>query len=401
MHELIYNNFDGLDVTFQGVLPQSVLTVLEAAKTQAQEERREVLIEIGQANIPVMVAETGAQGGYRYRFKAGGADGETWFAMHTDKKDQWGIRVSVSSLALALHGYRAVKERLIARLIEFGAIRMQTVAGHPIERIGRFDYCFDFIMDQNFEPCPTDFIAHRRCKKQSWGRMETAIENPIENLEENSVQNTIACYVGTTGDRTETITIGMINGRQVTLYNKSRETKAHDKAYWWDIWNKDKEVYKNRVWRIEVRMGKRELRKWGVRTFADFEAKAGDVVVDILSSIRYTFPSNDTNRSRQPSAPFWQSAIVAAEDVLAPYRSHAKRENIIAGMKQDIVNNRRNHIQGAMIGLIAAEERPIAALPAVIDAFHRAMITAWCEHPALFERKHSRAAERIRFIDTL
>lgn len=62
-----------------------------------------------------MVAETGARGGYKYRFDTG-LDGEIWFVAHSLKRDGWNIRVSAKSLALALHGYEGVKARILGRL---------------------------------------------------------------------------------------------------------------------------------------------------------------------------------------------------------------------------------------------------------------------------------------------
>lgn len=113
--QLIYHNFDGLDVSFQGAVPEPVLEQLREARNRAQEERRDVYAAIGPQNMPVMVAETGARGGYKYRFDTG-LDGEIWFVAHSPGRDKWNLRASVKSLALALYGYEGVKSRLFERL---------------------------------------------------------------------------------------------------------------------------------------------------------------------------------------------------------------------------------------------------------------------------------------------
>ena len=160
--QLIYNNFDGLDITFQGALPEKILNKLSSAKAQAQNEKRSVLMELGSENMSVMVAETGASGGYRYRFDTG-MDGEVWFIAHSTNSEGYNIRVSAKSLALALHGYEGVKERILNRfkiLEAMGQGRHDDtgkVINTPLERISRFDYCFDFIMDADFKPTPDRF----------------------------------------------------------------------------------------------------------------------------------------------------------------------------------------------------------------------------------------------------
>jgi hypothetical protein len=119
--DLIYQNFDGLDVSFQGAFPQSILEQLEAGKKEAQRQRKSVLIRLGEKQIPVLVAETGAKGGFSYRFDTG-LDGEVWFAANSTKSDHWGIRVSVKSLCVALRGYYGVKKKILTLLGDLSAI---------------------------------------------------------------------------------------------------------------------------------------------------------------------------------------------------------------------------------------------------------------------------------------
>ena len=307
--QLIYNNFDGLDITFQGSLPEKVLNKLSNAKNQAQNEKRSVLIELGGDNGSVMVAETGASGGYRYRFDTG-MDGEVWFIAHSTNSEGYNIRVSAKSLALALHGYEEVKGRILNRLGTLEAMGKGRhndagkVINTPLERISRFDYCFDFIMGADFKPTPDRFVAHQRAKKHVYGE-----------------HGVLPSYSSSNGDKINTIRIGEMPNRQIAIYNKTKEIKSNAKQYWWDIWGIDKKSFKEsfkQIWRIEVRAGKTELDKWPLKRFKEFEDKAGDVTNSILKAIRYTDPlKGDLNRSRWPIAPIWQKSIDTSYKALA------------------------------------------------------------------------------------
>ncbi|MEJ0062362.1 MAG: hypothetical protein WDO70_03960 [Alphaproteobacteria bacterium] len=118
--QMIYQNFDGLDVAFQGSLPPSILEALEQGKQQALAQGEDALVLLGLKQCPVLVAETGARGGYAYRFDTGPA-GEVWFVSKSIDPKRWNIRVSVKSLNFGLNGYAAVKQNSIAFLTELGA----------------------------------------------------------------------------------------------------------------------------------------------------------------------------------------------------------------------------------------------------------------------------------------
>lgn len=381
--KMIYHNFDGLDVSFQGALPESILGQLAEARDRAQQEKRNVLAEIGPEKMPVMVAETGAKGGYKYRFDTG-MDGETWFIAHCLKADKWNIRVSVKSLALALNGYMAVKDRLLKRLVALqarGPARRDSVTNAvieaPLERISRFDYCFDFIMDKEFEPLPLCFVAHQRSKKHCHAQQDI--------------------YSASTGDRINTIRIGEMPGRQATIYNKTKEIQSNAKQYWWDIWGLDRNGFKDTVWRVEVRAGKKELDQWNLKRFKDFEAKAGDVVTATLKAIRYTEPlKGDSNRSRWPMSPLWQECLNVSLTALAPYTSNACREKIVMDFRQTVINRYQDHLIGTAIGCTAAQGRDVSELPAVLEDIQDILGK---EDPAVLKRKAKRAEERFRFLD--
>lgn len=360
--QIIYNNFDGLDIAFKGAFPQEILDQLAQAREQAQQERGDVYLALGSAKIAVMVAETGAKGGYRYRFNTG-KDGETWFVVHSTNSDKWNIRVSISSLGLALGGYEAVISGIINRLIALGAIgkkRFVTASGKavyiPQESISRFDYCYDFIMDSAFQPLPQDFIAHQRTKKHVYKEKEL-----------------IDAYSASNGDIFNTIRIGQMPNKQVVLYNKTKEITHHSKEYWWEIWRLKKEdILKGNqaVWRVELRAGKNELNAWGLKTFDDFENKAGDITMHILKQIRYTTPlSTDSNRSRWPNHPLWEECLkVSINSSLGNFTSYASRENILKGFKDNYIKEGKKRLIGNAIPLGALLGDGLEIVPRIFES---------------------------------
>lgn len=390
--KLIYNNFDALEISFQGALPEKYLRQLSQAREQAQNEKRDVLLELGDEKIQIMVAETGARGGYRYRFDTG-LDGETWFIVHSTNTERYNIRVSVKSLPLALYGYKAVKERLLKRLKNFKAkgpnrfdSAKQEYINTPLERISRLDYCFDFIMPITFEPDPKLFVAHQRANKVVYGE-----------------KGLISNYAALNGDIVNTVRIGEMPGRQAVIYNKTKEITASSKRFWWKIWGLDPEKFdKNnyKVWRIEVRAGRNELDKWNLKRFEDFETKAGDVIAAILKAIRYTKPDkNNINRSRWPMDPIWEEAYKTSYKALEAYSSKAKRDNVIRAYKEDVIKGYRERLIGNAIGYNAAIGRDVSELPVVFEEMQEIINAIAQDDKNGLIKKHSRAEERFVFLD--
>ncbi len=399
--KLIYQNFDGLDMSFQGAISQPILMQLEQAKKEAQQSRSEVYCELGEGKLPVMVSESGMSGGYAYRFDTG-IDGEVWAVSNSQKSDGWNIRVSAKSLNLALKGYHGVKEQIINTLKALNATGESSldpdtgkVINFPKERISRFDYCFDFLTYDSFEPDPKCIVAHARSSRQF-----------------------IGSHVAARGQLVESARIGEMPNRQVGIYNKSKEMVAHNKRYWIDIWRGyrgaidkntideaiaystiDTPIGIGTVWRIEVRAGKGELDKWNCKRFDEFETIAGDIVVSILGAIKYVTPNEDTNTARWPIVGFWQTAIDAAKTDLSAYISGADRKRIIRDYRENIIKGYMERISGNYIGCIAAMGRDLSELPAIMDQVQENIIAKVSQNPDLYYKKFGRVEERYSFIE--
>lgn len=288
--EVIYRGFDGLDVSFSAQIPHELCEELEAAKAHAQEFRQSTPVSWN--GVRMLVAESGAPGGYAFRASTG-EFGATWFFKKPNARDQWGIRASCSSFNLAINGLGNARTELY-RTIELLGIAISSGA----ESIGRVDYAIDFFAPK-FVLEPEHFVMHSNSTRS----------DHIEVTE-------IRCH-GRSG-RVTSVTVGKMPGRQVIVYDKRGDVIAKRKAAWWEIWNtrradlgypplKSEIAAESRVWRVELRAGKEHLKhNWNIAKWADLDSRFGDLISATLSAVRHVEPTADTNRSRWPESELWQ-----------------------------------------------------------------------------------------------
>jgi hypothetical protein len=240
-------------------------------------------------------------------------------------------------------------------------------------------------MPSAFEPLPNRFVAHQRANKHVYGDKGT-----IEN------------YNAMNGDKINTIRIGQMPNRQVVIYNKCKEINAHSKQYWWHIWELDKKALKKNdqiIWRVEIRAGKKELDKWGLKTFDDLNAKAGDVIKHIIKSIRYTEPLiGDDNRARWPMHPIWQESYNTAYKALEPYSSNAIRENVIRDFRDNVISGCKERVIGNLISLTASQGRSIDEIPIVISEITSALNTIAKMDGDWLSKKFDKKMEQFTFL---
>ena len=112
-------------------------------------------------------------------------------------------------------------------------------------------------------------------------------------------------------------------GRQIIVYDKRCEAIEKRKFVWFKLWGIDPHDASANVLRVEVRAGKKELKdRSGMRTFADIETCAGDMIRHALNEIRYLAPmQNDSNVTRQQIDPLWQAMIEQVERGLFYFRA--------------------------------------------------------------------------------
>lgn len=308
----IYRGFDGLDVSFQAQICEQFSFELQKAKDWAQSTHQETCLIF--AGMPMLVAESGARGGYAFRVSTG-RTGATWFFKKPNSKDPWGVRVSCGSFMLAERGLGGVRHE-IYRIMEQLGIRVQTHG----ESIGRVDYAVD-VHAPDFILQPDHFVMHSNA-------------NRAEHLEAGD----IATH-GKSG-RVTSVTVGKMPGRQVIVYDKRAEVIAHHKWAWFEIWNANLarsglpvldfgDPKTSRVWRVEIRAGKNHLKdRWNIRSWSDLDSRIGDVAAAAIDAVRHVDPNNDTNRSRWPKSPLWQIVDQELQSDLCEMRNFAPADTV-------------------------------------------------------------------------
>jgi hypothetical protein len=260
---LLHAGFDALDIVFKGSLSDEAIATLEIAHGIALDRNEAVLSALGPGKEPVHVHQNGLPGGYRFRCTTGSL-GEIWG--FTDTRPQgWNAICSVRAATLAAYGWQETVQRAFARLKSFGC----RTTDH---RVARVDYAIDFLMPSAFELGLYQFVAHAHSKlKPYWGKREAG---------EAATRPTAVCR----GRRLESVTIGKMPGRQVCVYDKRREAVEQGKPLWFRLWGIDPAAAAN-VWRVELRAGKKELRRWPIRTLSEVEASIADVLLSMAGQV--------------------------------------------------------------------------------------------------------------------
>lgn len=384
--ELIYQNFDGLDFSVNGAFPENILAVLREAKAQSLKRHGEhVLTYIGAAHLPIHIYPTGAKGGYTFTFDTG-PDGAIWFVKDTTIPRAGNIRISCSSLSLALDGYERTRNSLLVLLTDLGVTGLfdndeQNARLVPSSKctVGRFDYCFDFIMDDDFNPDPRHFIIHSRSK----ARGEIG-EKPLFEVQ---------------GGYFQSVMLGKMPNRQMIIYDKTAEIKDHNKPYWWDIWGLNPETFKGSIWRVESRAGKDELDSWGIKSFKIFDLALGDLILHNFMHTRYAIPCPDTNRSRWATHPLWEACQEATKNALAPHISNTTRKKVITDLREVITERARRNFRGS----IATFNHLLGHNPEdvfkTIEFIANDVLTFAEENPKDFRKKVKKAKDRHVFLN--
>jgi hypothetical protein len=279
----VWANFDGLDLAFHGTLPETTLEALAQGKALAVEAGEAVPVTLN--GTTAMIREAGRRGGYAYVFDTG-EDGEIWAVMASNVEGgRWMLHCSVRSGAFAQYGgLSAIRERLTDRLLAFGFEAKPCPKSGLLESISRVDFAMDFHAD-DFILEPENIVS----KGSKTGYFEGATAH-------------------WSGRRVTGVTVGKMPNRQVTIYDKTADIVAKNKSYWWDVWGLEK--YEGcRVWRIELRAGKRFLSEvWNLRTLDELQDAVGDVMRDSMEKVRLVIP-DDSNVTRCSSAPLWLRAF--------------------------------------------------------------------------------------------
>lgn len=332
LYKLVNQSIDGLDVAFKGTMPTRVLEALEQAKVQAQAAREAQLCEVV-PGLYVDVQETGAIGGYAYRFDTG-PDGETWFIKKSEKED-WNVRVSCKSAMLAARGWQGAQKYIMAFLKALGFVVVE-------ESIGRVDVAHDLIAPEGFNIDPRLMVAHAQSKVA--GYADKYAFAPDELL------GPLFCWKN---HQVQSLTIGKMPGRQVIIYDKSAEVKAKGKAYWWQVWRLPENT---QVWRVEVRAGKKFLKeKLGVSKWDEVAEILPTLVYQTLEKIRMTDPTKQGQKivTRRGLHPFWDALLESIRNTYAGLLKPCLPLRVVREERQKMADILDQQVRGLVISYAA------------------------------------------------
>ena len=378
--KVLRSGFDTLDVAFRGALPAAVLEELENAKNDAQTAQAPALARIGPGAVSVHVHETGKRGGYRYTCSTG-PEGEVWFFKAGDDPQDWNIFVSVRAFQLAIHGLCEVWNRLEERLSEFGA----TVTDESINRV---DFAVD-LLALEFKLEPDRFVVPPGCEvKAHFGKKRS-----------ESVDDTTPLAVFHAHE-VSGITIGKMPGRQVAVYDKRREAIKKKNFAWFNIWRVNRFDRSQRVWRVELRAGKKLLKdRWEIVTYADLVASIAEVFSETMSVIRYlSTDQNDTNLSRQTVHPIWEIVQDEVTEALFEHRSGLLPGQIRERNRSQTLEIYEGLIAGLAVALAVTRGYSDKKAKARIHEDISRMLKKRFMNREYSDRLFQRARERLHFI---
>lgn len=323
--EIIRAGVDSLYLAIKGTLPTCLLAQLSAAKEQALAERRLIPFTFP-GGIEAAIAPNGATGGYAFICNTG-VLGAIWsFRQMADKPD-WNFFIKPHATALLARGFWPTAEELLRFIPQIGGQQIE----HSINRI---DYAIDVRAD-DFVPSLENFVAHPKSTR-------------VAHWEEgNSNKSTVIFRAS----RIESVTIGRLkSGKQLILYDKTAEARAKQKPYFFDAWGIDPADKDARVLRIELRLGKRELKeRRKITALGDLADKLRPPLEDLLRQVRYVLPNPaDQNVSRQKPHPIWRLAVEHVAEAhllggagdLEPARVlETTRDMAVQGYKRNLVGN--------------------------------------------------------------
>ncbi len=346
----IRSGFDGLEFAICVSTPSALCDLLDVYKDHAKKIGVPAPCEIGGEWLEVR--ETGAKGGYTYSCRH--EETGDWFFKKPSKNDPWGIRFSASSSALVILGLEGLRQRIETLLSNLDIVA-PTGAFHP----SRIDFAVDFLAP-DFQVSADNFIIHSRASRK--------IHDQILDIETNGRSN-----------RTTSVTIGKMPNRQVIIYDKREEVVVKHKPEWATIWARaihgpeacsldlsNRET--SQIWRVELRAAKRHLKDiWDINSWASLYELLPRVFDKMLSDIRYTEPTSDTNRARWPDHTIWNATRQSVLNDLFDHIPTMTPDEYIEIKKSRKIEELESQIFGLAISSAAIRGTPPTAFQFFLD----------------------------------
>jgi hypothetical protein len=237
---------------------------VEKEMMRQSKSRKPMLIKLGSEEF--MMAGHGTASGFPFLIE------NEAFSIQFGEFNKPNFHVTYRSIALWHQGAQVLHERFLTWASSVG------MSPYEYEKLSRVDLTFDYCLpDIDFDE--DSFV--------------TSFSKDNQHRKDRKVQ---------------TFTFGE-GDLGLTVYNKCEEIveKSH-KVWFYELWRMDENV-----WRIEWRVRKEWLRRFGIRTFEDLKERQGDllrVLVNDHTTLR--IQSDDSNRSRWPLHPLWQNLQIHA-----------------------------------------------------------------------------------------
>ena len=338
--KILYSNFDKLQITFKANFSKQHLDLLAEAKKKAQEHTERQLIFLNGKTkkkkdaepkeptflngVAIHVNESGMQR-YKYSFKT--EEGNIYFVNDSTKEGAYNLIIAISSESFMCYGYAESVAR-VKRNLELWGVEIQR------EALSRVDYCVDFLVPDDFEIEPENFIKHQNTSLHVYAKTAKIAE---ELPEEDDT------YIAYYGGKIETCTVGKMPNKQITIYNKTNEIKKRKKNEWYDVWKVEEGT---RVFRVEIRAGKDYLKDyWNIRSFKNLEEMAGDMFLKLTQTIRYTQQATE-KRDYKALHPIWAMVREQLQNVFS-YSVNGLDNNKLKEVKrEEKINLLNKHLEG-------------------------------------------------------
>ena len=373
---ILRSGFDTIDIAIKGALPKATLGFLREMKEEAAQTQEDAPILVG--SDTAFVASSGLKGGYAFRVDTGPV-GEILAIKDNPNPTQWNLFVSIHAATLASLGLSQAVENVWTRLNALSA----DILDHSVNRT---DYAIDFLAP-DFEPDLSRFVTQARSKKRP---IYSGPAVPPDDLQPQAVFS---------GRRLETVMIGKMPGRQVVLYDKRREAIDKQKWFWFRAWNLDRHDPTARVWRVEIRAGKRELKgRWGVSSLTDVLDTIGDVYRATLADIRYVAAhQTDSNVHRQRLDPLWAAAQAHIAIALKEYSSGLCPVDVLEIEREKAIRMYHALVLGNVAGLAASLGYSVGELERDLPTYVKGLIQdALNDDAKAFHAKVERGQWRMR-----
>jgi len=320
MIKLVYQGIDSLDVSIMGAASAQVLEKMEKYRGHAEKDANNLfgfLTGFGQERRPFAVKGHGKKGGYRYTL-VDQVTGTIVSIKNDQSIENWNIFISCRAHSLLSLGYVGMKAEIEVIMAALG-VKVLDVS------VNRIDQALDFLAPE-FDLQMENFVVPRSAKVSPY----FSSGHDLNDQGDRSTKDGLPVGSVMRGGRFETVTIGKMPGRQVTVYDKSGAAKAQQKMFWFPAWGLDPNDPTLKVWRIEFRAGrealKRSIPKLMTRTFESVENCLPKFLKTAADEIRYVKGRNETNVTRSELHPLWHEVqallldkIEEAEPPLTPF----------------------------------------------------------------------------------